>query len=103
MSSQDISEYEKDVIESQSAVEKNSGNDVLSKHNSHPSLQPVPSNALSRIASRFSTRDIVDPGPPPDGGLKAWTQVAMGWVVCFCTWYVRNWNHGFSSAVAYSA
>ena len=35
-------------------------------------------SALSRIASRLSTRDIVDPGPPPDGGIKAWTQVLMG-------------------------
>ncbi len=30
----------------------------------------------------------IDPGPPPDGGIKAWTQVAMGHLVIFNTWGV---------------
>lgn len=29
-----------------------------------------------------------DPGPPPDGGLKAWTQAFMGHLVLFNTWGV---------------
>jgi hypothetical protein len=29
-----------------------------------------------------------DPGPPPDGGLLAWTQVAMGHLVIMNTWSV---------------
>ncbi|KAF2491972.1 MFS general substrate transporter [Lophium mytilinum] len=29
-----------------------------------------------------------DPGPPPDGGLKAWTQACMGHLVVFNTWGV---------------
>lgn len=41
------------------------------------------SNALERV---FTTRSIVDPGPPPDGGWKAWSQVCCGWMVLFCTW-----------------
>lgn len=38
---------------------------------------------LSRIASRSS---YPDPGPPPDGGLQAWTQSLMGHLVVFNTW-----------------
>ena len=51
------------------------------------------SNALEKVASRLTTRSIRDPGPPPDGGLKAWTQVAMGWLVIFTTWgYVNSFG-----------
>ena len=38
---------------------------------------------LSRIASRASYHD---PGPPPDGGLQAWTQCLMGHLVVVNTW-----------------
>ncbi len=41
---------------------------------------------LSRVASRLTTRSIVDPGPAPDGGLKAWTQIAAGWLATLTTW-----------------
>ncbi|RYP59398.1 hypothetical protein DL771_010900 [Monosporascus sp. 5C6A] len=39
------------------------------------------SNVLSRVASRMTTRSLPEPAPPPDGGVKAWTQVAMAWLV----------------------
>ncbi|KAL8783114.1 MAG: hypothetical protein Q9213_004871 [Squamulea squamosa] len=57
---------------------------------------------LSRIASRTS---CPEPGPPPDGGLQAWTQSLMGHLVVFNTWgyiisfgvfqpyYVETLNH----------
>ncbi|KIX09633.1 uncharacterized protein Z518_00714 [Rhinocladiella mackenziei CBS 650.93] len=93
MSSQDISEFEKDVIEINNPKGKDEGNLDLSKHTSLPELKQVASNTLSRAASRLTTRSIVDPGPPPDGGLKAWIQVAMGWVVCFVTWgYINSFG-----------
>ncbi|KAL8683798.1 MAG: hypothetical protein Q9186_000286 [Xanthomendoza sp. 1 TL-2023] len=38
---------------------------------------------LSRIASRSSQPD---PGPPPDGGLHAWTQSLMAHLIVFNTW-----------------
>ena len=38
---------------------------------------------LSRTLSRAPT---IDPGPPPDGGLQAWTQALMGHLVVFNTW-----------------
>lgn len=39
-------------------------------------LRGTASNVLSHIASRISTRGWPEPPPPPDGGAKAWTQVA---------------------------
>ncbi|KAK5172835.1 uncharacterized protein LTR77_002955 [Saxophila tyrrhenica] len=56
------------------------------------------STALSRVTTRMTNRHIVDPGPPPgteltickDGGVKAWTQVAMGWIVIVTTWGYLN-------------
>lgn len=47
----------------------------------------------SRVLSRISTRGSwIDPGPPPDGGLHAWLQVACGHMVIICTWYVDSAN-----------
>ena len=89
MSSQDISECEKDDIEDHSVGENHLGNHALSKETSLPELKHVTSNVLSRITSRISTRDNFEPQPPPDGGLKAWTQVAAGCVTCFAAWYVH--------------
>lgn len=89
MSSQNISECEKDVIEDRFVGKGHLGNHALTKETSLPELYRATST-LSRIASRFSTRAIVDPGPPPDGGLKAWSQVAAGFIACFSTWYVMT-------------
>ena len=45
---------------------------------------------LSKTLSRTST---IDPGPPPDGGLKAWTQALMGHLVVFNTWgYINSFG-----------
>lgn len=41
---------------------------------------------LSRVVSRITTHSITDLGPPPDGGLKAWTQCAMSWLAILATW-----------------
>lgn len=43
--------------------------------------------AISRISTKSSWKD---PGPPPDGGLKAWTQVLMGHLVIMNTWGFIN-------------
>ena len=68
-----------------------------SKENEAP-LEKV----LSRIMSRSSARD---PGPPPDGGLEAWTQALTGHLTVanswgyissfgvFQTYYVTALNH----------
>ena len=49
-------------------------------------LKETTSNALSRVASRLTTKSITDPGPAPDGGFKAWSQVALGWLAIATTW-----------------
>lgn len=54
---------------------------TVSKH-SVESKRPT----LSRVASRITTHSITDPGPPPDGGLQAWVQVAMSWLSVVATW-----------------
>lgn len=70
-------------------------------------LKRTASNTLSRVTSRLTTHSLPDPGPPPDGGLKAWTQVAMGWLAIFTTWGWVNCfgmsrsppNHGHDSVL----
>jgi MFS family permease len=49
---------------------------------------------LSRTLSRIRTKDSgIDPGPPPDGGLKAWTQAILVHLVIFNTWgYVNSFG-----------
>ncbi|BFZ65076.1 hypothetical protein YB2330_006239 [Saitoella coloradoensis] len=42
---------------------------------------------------RTSTTTTIDPGPPPDGGLKAWTQALMAHLVIFNTWgYINSFG-----------
>ncbi|KAI1174758.1 major facilitator superfamily domain-containing protein [Nemania sp. FL0916] len=53
-------------------------------------LRRTASRVLSKVASRITTRDLHEPSPPPDGGLKAWTQVAMAFIVLFATWGYAN-------------
>jgi hypothetical protein len=90
-----------------SVQEKENG---LTKVTSFPQLRAVASNTLSRTFSRITNRDIVDPGPAPgkegrqrrrprlltsltDGGVKAWTQVAMAWLICVTTWgYINSFG-----------
>ncbi|KAI1302891.1 major facilitator superfamily domain-containing protein [Xylaria venustula] len=53
-------------------------------------LRRTASNVLSQVASRITTRSWAEPPPPPDGGLKAWTQVGMGFFILFTTWGYAN-------------
>jgi MFS family permease len=59
-------------------------------------LEPIsttksrPPNALARIASRITTRSIQDPGPPPDGGIVAWTQIGCAWLAVMNSWGFVN-------------
>ncbi|GME54748.1 mfs monocarboxylate transporter [Neofusicoccum parvum] len=48
-----------------------------------------PANALQRFVTPSTFRDE----PPPDGGLKAWSQVFAGHLCLFCTWgYLNSWG-----------
>ncbi|EJT82549.1 hypothetical protein GGTG_02522 [Gaeumannomyces tritici R3-111a-1] len=48
------------------------------------------STVLTRVASHLTTRSLPEPPPPPDGGFRAWAQVACGWLVIFTTWGYVN-------------
>lgn len=46
-------------------------------------------NALKQITKTITARSnasVIDPGPPPEGGLKAWLQVFAGMLVITNTW-----------------
>lgn len=49
-----------------------------------------PANALDRIQSHLSTRSLAEPGPPPDGGLRAWSQVFCAWLAIVNSWGFVN-------------
>lgn len=65
--------------------------DDLEARNTTPRLNQAPKDEhlngiLSRVLSRVRSEDTLDPGPPPDGGLTAWTQVALAHLVIFNSW-----------------
>lgn len=49
-----------------------------------------PENALGRIQSHLTTRSLPEPGPPPDGGLRAWSQVFCAWLAIVNSWGFVN-------------
>jgi hypothetical protein len=49
-----------------------------------------PAEALARIASHLTTRSIRDPGPPPDGGIVAWTQICCAFLAVVNSWGFVN-------------
>ncbi|KAF2215858.1 hypothetical protein CERZMDRAFT_35253 [Cercospora zeae-maydis SCOH1-5] len=73
--------------------------DGIRSTTSRPSqdLRRTASNVLAKVASRLTTHSIVAPPPPPDGGLHAWTQVAMGTIVAMTTWGLVNSYGAFQS------
>lgn len=51
------------------------------------------SGLAERVLSRTTSRSSFNPGPPPDGGLKAWTAVAAGHLVIMNTWgYINSFG-----------
>jgi hypothetical protein len=68
------------------AEEHEEGGDGKGPARPSKELKRTTSNALARVSSRLTTRSLPDPGPPPDGGWKAWTQIAAGWIAIFTTW-----------------
>lgn len=48
---------------------------------------------LSALSNTISLSSYIDPGPPPDGGLTAWTQAIVGHLVVFNTWgYINSFG-----------
>ena len=58
-----------------------------------PVEEVLPDGIIGRVLSKTATRVSQDPGPPPDGGLRAWTQAFMGHLVVFNVWgYVNTFG-----------
>ncbi len=47
-------------------------------------------NLAVRVLSRLRSNDCVDPGPPPDGGLQAWSMAFAAHLILFNTWGVSS-------------
>lgn len=63
--------------------------------------EPARHNSLAGVVKQLGRADsIADPGPPPDGGLQAWIQVACAWLAVTHTWGSVN---AFGSYQAYYA
>ena len=55
--------------------------------------EPGPGGVLAKVLSRTISRISIDPGPPPDGGLVAWTQALMGHLIVLNTWgYINSFG-----------
>ncbi len=55
--------------------------------------EPSQGGVLAKVLSRTTSRISIDPGPPPDGGLTAWTQALMGHLIVFNTWgYINSFG-----------
>ena len=63
------------------------GNEVVEEyHGDHQKAGDLPVKIVSRIRSN----DDVDPGPPPDGGLRAWSMAFAAHLVLFNIWGVSS-------------
>jgi MFS family permease len=49
-----------------------------------------PTDTLARISTHLTTHSIIDPGPPPDGGFRAWSQVFCAWLAIVNSWGFVN-------------
>lgn len=79
----------------QDGAEDAESGSIVDKENDLPFEQPsIPEGILGRVLSKtISNRSLRDPGPPPDGGLVAWTQVAMGHITVLNTWgYINSFG-----------
>lgn len=106
--STDLMDLEKDVHNEERASSSRSDNEgqssIASPEINPPSKEaqdvgsktvnePGPGGVLAKVLSRTTSRISIDPGPPPDGGLTAWTQVIMGHLIVFNTWgYINSFG-----------
>ncbi|RYO91731.1 hypothetical protein DL764_008244 [Monosporascus ibericus] len=79
----DIMDPDTEAIERASHEVEREGTSTKETTDIRPSgeLRRTASNVLFQVTSRMTTRSLPEPLPPPDGGVKAWTQVAMAWLV----------------------
>lgn len=57
----------------------------------HEPITKTASNIARKVLTKISTKhSYIDPGPPPDGGFKAWLQCGCGCLVVATTWGFIN-------------
>lgn len=78
----DVIENDKDLVSTPSRQQ----NTITKTQSRTAHSIKVTSTKLSKILTARSNASVIDPGPPPDGGLKAWTQALMGHLVILNTW-----------------
>lgn len=59
---------------------------ITANNTEHSQRSENPIHYLAKTITIRSNASVIDPGPPPDGGAKAWTQACMGHLVVFNTW-----------------
>lgn len=65
----------------------------LGENKANPPEEVMPDGFFGHVLSKTTTRVSQDPGPPPDGGIRAWTQALMGHLVVFNVWgYVNTFG-----------
>jgi MFS family permease len=82
------------VIDANQDNETGPESDDLTRHPTSISQVGGKTTALARTLSLVRTRESGrDPGPPPDGGFKAWSQVALAHLVMCNTWgYINSFG-----------
>ena len=77
-------------------VQQSSSTDGLGKEEplEQRDIKPDVSDTGGAVLTPLRTKSSgADPGPPPDGGLKAWTQVLAGHLVVFNCWgYINSFG-----------
>lgn len=80
------------VDDEESAIDDNVHNEkqIISKTVTNASQGGALAKTLSLVRTRESSKDV---GPPPDGGFRAWTQIALAHLVTFNTWgYISSFG-----------
>lgn len=81
-----LSEQAPDLDIEKRAAEPPTSTPSVHRTPTHRSRVSKPLNTLVQTLTTRSNASLVDPGPPPDGGIKAWTQACMGHLVILNTW-----------------
>jgi predicted MFS family arabinose efflux permease len=82
-------DVESQVMDDAASTESPREEEEIERIPTHASSLARPKNPIAALAKTLTARSnasVIDPGPPPDGGLKAWTQSFMGHFVVFNTW-----------------
>ena len=60
----------------------------------HPHAVPVSSRVIRQLSRRLRTKEFgIDPGPPPDAGIHAWSQALLCHLAIFNTWgYINSFG-----------